>query len=110
MQTSRYILTTVSKIFLVIILAIILFLVGLMVGYGVIGDGSPMDVFNSELWAHIFDFLDRDEATIQFMVAFLISILKEIGSEIISCIQKIRIVIRFSAFNESFNYLTLLFF
>jgi hypothetical protein len=56
MQTSRYILTTVSKIFLVIILAIILFLVGLMVGYGVIGDGSPMDVFNSELWAHIFDF------------------------------------------------------
>ena len=56
MQTSRYILTTVSKIFLVIILAIILFFVGLMVGYGVIGDGSPTDVFNSELWAHIFDF------------------------------------------------------
>lgn len=55
-------------------------------------------------------FLDRDEATIQCMVAFLISLLKEIGSEIISCIQKIRIVIRFSVFNESFNYLTLLFF
>lgn len=57
MQTNRYILTNIIKVLLVILLAIVLFLGGLMIGYGVIGDGSPFQVFNRELWHHILDFL-----------------------------------------------------
>ncbi|KFN90732.1 hypothetical protein TMUPMC115_1755 [Tetragenococcus muriaticus PMC-11-5] len=34
-----------------------LFFIGLMVGYGLIGDGSPMQVFNRTLWQHIFEFI-----------------------------------------------------
>jgi len=28
---------------------------GLMVGYGVIGDGNPKDVLKKETWTHIVD-------------------------------------------------------
>ncbi|MGX7197167.1 DNA-directed RNA polymerase subunit beta [Enterococcus olivae] len=57
MQTNRYMLTSVIKVLLVILLAMILFLAGLMVGYGIIGDGSPFQVFNRDLWHHILEFV-----------------------------------------------------
>ncbi|KAF1301247.1 MULTISPECIES: DNA-directed RNA polymerase subunit beta [Enterococcus] len=57
MRTNRYVLTTLIKIFLVILLAFILFIVGTMIGYGVIGDGMPLKVFNPQLWTHILDFM-----------------------------------------------------
>ncbi|OJG61809.1 hypothetical protein RT43_GL000117 [Enterococcus italicus DSM 15952] len=44
------------KIVLVILIAMILFFVGLMVGYGYIGDGNPTGVFSGKLWQHIFEF------------------------------------------------------
>lgn len=45
------------KIILVILVIAVAFIGGVMLGYGVIGDaGSPMDVFNPELWQHILDF------------------------------------------------------
>ncbi|MEL3970693.1 DNA-directed RNA polymerase subunit beta [Rossellomorea oryzaecorticis] len=42
------------------ILLVILFLaaslaLGAMIGYGVIGDGNPADVFKKETWQHIVD-------------------------------------------------------
>lgn len=52
-KTGIYLL----KIFLVILVIAVAFIGGVMLGYGVIGDGgSPMDVFEPELWQHIFDF------------------------------------------------------
>lgn len=57
MGSSRYILLSISKVLLVILIAIILFFVGLMVGFGVIGDGSPFQVFDGELWDRILDFV-----------------------------------------------------
>ena len=56
MQTSRYVTRMITKILLVIVLAVLLFLGGLMIGYGIIGDGSPFRVFNPEVWDHILEF------------------------------------------------------
>lgn len=58
MKTSRYILYTLIKIMTVFLIAFILFFAGLMIGYGVIGDGSPMDAFQSNLWENLFRFLN----------------------------------------------------
>ncbi|MHC5268149.1 DNA-directed RNA polymerase subunit beta [Enterococcus sp. LJL98] len=57
MKTSHYILYTLLKIMAVFFIAFILFFVGLMIGYGVIGDGSPMAVFHSDLWGNLLRFL-----------------------------------------------------
>ncbi len=57
MNTSRYITITLIKIFLVILLMLILFCAGLMIGYGILGSGRMMDVFQMETWRHIVDFI-----------------------------------------------------
>ncbi|WP_223701103.1 DNA-directed RNA polymerase subunit beta [Sutcliffiella deserti] len=47
---------------LIIILAIMIVaaVAGAMVGYGILGGGSPMDVFNRETWQHIIDLVQKD--------------------------------------------------
>ncbi|HIY56953.1 MAG TPA: DNA-directed RNA polymerase subunit beta [Candidatus Tetragenococcus pullicola] len=57
MQNLRYITISLAKILLVMVLAIVLFFVGLMVGYGIFGNGSPKDVFSPVLWQHIMEFM-----------------------------------------------------
>lgn len=48
----------ILKALLVIILILAAFIIGAMLGYSVIGDGvNPMDIFNKELWQHIFNFI-----------------------------------------------------
>ncbi|HAP3369433.1 TPA: DNA-directed RNA polymerase subunit beta [Enterococcus faecalis] len=56
MSSFRYILVTLLKILVVISLVIILFVVGTMIGYGLIGNGNPMDVFDEKIWIHIMNF------------------------------------------------------
>ena len=56
MSSFRYILVTLLKILVVISLVIILFVVGTMIGYGLIGYGNPMDVFDEKIWTHIMNF------------------------------------------------------
>lgn len=34
---------------------------GLMIGYGVIGDGVPLDALKKETWQHIIDFVMKKE-------------------------------------------------
>lgn len=53
MSSFRYILVTLLKILVVISLVIILFVVGTMIGYGLIGNGNPMDVFDEKIWTQI---------------------------------------------------------
>ncbi|XXM72871.1 DNA-directed RNA polymerase subunit beta [Lysinibacillus sphaericus] len=43
------------RIVLVIVLLAASLALGAMVGYGVIGDGNPADVFKKETWQHIID-------------------------------------------------------
>ncbi|MGX7350970.1 DNA-directed RNA polymerase subunit beta [Enterococcus canis] len=57
MSTKRYILRTLIIIFSVILLMMLLFIIGTMIGYGVIGSGKATDVFNFSIWQHILDFL-----------------------------------------------------
>ena len=56
MSSFRYILVTLLKILVVISLVIILFVVGTMIGYGLIGNGNTMDVFDEKIWTHIMNF------------------------------------------------------
>ena len=56
MSSFRYILVTLLKILVDISLVIILFVVGTMIGYGLIGNGNPMDVFDEKIWTHIMNF------------------------------------------------------
>ena len=58
MSSFRYILVTLLKILVVISLVIILFVVGTMIGYGLIGNGNPMDVFDEKIWTHIMNFFN----------------------------------------------------
>ncbi|WP_227394438.1 DNA-directed RNA polymerase subunit beta [Jeotgalibacillus aurantiacus] len=48
------------RLVLVIALAAGSLLLGLMVGYGVIGDGSPTDALKKETWTHIIDLVTQD--------------------------------------------------
>lgn len=46
------------RFLLIVLLIIVAFAVGAMLGYSVIGDGAnPMDIFNRELWEHILSFI-----------------------------------------------------
>ena len=56
MGTQRYILVSLVKILVVVLLLILLFIAGTMIGYGVIGDGNPFKVFQPSLWLHIREF------------------------------------------------------
>lgn len=43
------------RLIVIPILCIVALLLGMMVGYGVIGDGSPFDALHKETWQHIID-------------------------------------------------------
>lgn len=48
------------RLFLVVLLIAASLAGGLMVGYGVIGDGNPTDVFNKSTWTHIIDLVVKN--------------------------------------------------
>lgn len=48
------------RIIIVIILAIFALVGGLMIGYGIIGDGNPIDVLKVETWQHIIDIVIKE--------------------------------------------------
>lgn len=49
------------RLIIVIILLILSLLAGLMFGYGVIGDGNPVDALKIETWTHIYDMISGKE-------------------------------------------------
>lgn len=57
METSKRILVTILKMLTILLITIVIFIVGAMIGYGVVGKGNMFDVFSGEIWRHIFDFL-----------------------------------------------------
>ncbi|MFD0944027.1 DNA-directed RNA polymerase subunit beta [Savagea faecisuis] len=44
-----------ARVGIVLILAILAIVIGTMIGYSVLGDGSALDVFKKDTWQHIFD-------------------------------------------------------
>lgn len=46
------------RITLFLLLVLLLFVIGLMIGYSVLGDGgSPFAIFSGEVWQKIFEFV-----------------------------------------------------
>ncbi|KYD19831.1 MAG: DNA-directed RNA polymerase subunit beta [Caldibacillus debilis] len=48
------------RILIVLFLIIVCFFIGAMIGYGVIGDGNPFDVFKKSTWTHIYDIVNKE--------------------------------------------------
>lgn len=47
------------RIIVVLIFASAAFIIGLMIGFAVLGDGSPLDVLRIETWQHIVDIVNK---------------------------------------------------
>ncbi|WP_062532201.1 DNA-directed RNA polymerase subunit beta [Jeotgalibaca dankookensis] len=56
---SKPIFRALFWIALFIVLAVVLFAVGLMIGYGVVGGQSTFDIFKPETWRHITDYISQ---------------------------------------------------
>jgi len=49
------------RILVVTLLVVIAFVVGSMIGYGVIGDGEPIEVLEKSTWTYIVDLVNKEE-------------------------------------------------
>ncbi|SFK15810.1 Type VI secretion system protein DotU [Halobacillus dabanensis] len=57
----RRILPIWLRIILVLLFSVAALVIGLMIGYGVIGDGNPTDALEMETWRHIWDIVMKNE-------------------------------------------------
>ncbi|MGX7031076.1 DNA-directed RNA polymerase subunit beta [Vagococcus zengguangii] len=55
--SKKYIITQLIKVIIFLVLFIALFYIGLMIGYGVIGDGNPTEVFGKDVWQYLISIL-----------------------------------------------------
>ncbi|WP_192987672.1 DNA-directed RNA polymerase subunit beta [Carnobacterium mobile] len=49
----------VLKVLLVLVLIAIALILGVMVGYGILGDGNPFAIFDMSTWGHIFSYFTK---------------------------------------------------
>ncbi|MGX7395156.1 DNA-directed RNA polymerase subunit beta [Carnobacterium mobile] len=49
----------VLKVLLVLVLIAIALILGIMVGYGILGDGNPFAIFDMSTWGHIFSYFTK---------------------------------------------------
>lgn len=49
------------RLIIIAFLLLISLVAGLMFGYGVIGDGNPIDALNPKVWTHIYDMITGKE-------------------------------------------------
>jgi hypothetical protein len=47
------------RLLIILFLVIASALVGIVVGFGVIGNGNPLDAFHKETWQHIIDIINK---------------------------------------------------
>nr|WP_255259909.1 DNA-directed RNA polymerase subunit beta [Lentibacillus sp. CBA3610] len=48
------------RLIVVLVLSAVSLVIGLMVGYGVIGDGNPTDALDWDTWQHIIDIVIKE--------------------------------------------------
>jgi uncharacterized membrane protein len=48
------------RVLLVLIFMVISTIVGLVVGYGIIGNGNPQDALDKSTWQHIIDLVEKE--------------------------------------------------
>ncbi|MBG9978486.1 DNA-directed RNA polymerase subunit beta [Ruoffia tabacinasalis] len=51
------VLKTLGKIILFLLFIALFFVLGLFIGYSIIGDGNYWEVLNQDTWQHILDFI-----------------------------------------------------
>lgn len=49
------------RLIVIFVLSIISLVLGLMVGYGVLGDGNPIDALKIDTWQHIIDIVEKEK-------------------------------------------------
>lgn len=49
------------RIIVVLLFSVVALAAGLMIGYGIIGDGVPTDALKIETWQHIIDIVNKTE-------------------------------------------------
>ncbi|WP_281974489.1 DNA-directed RNA polymerase subunit beta [Halobacillus litoralis] len=57
----RRVLPIWLRIILVLLFSAVALVLGLMVGYGVIGEGNPTDALEMDTWKHIWNFVTKTE-------------------------------------------------
>ena len=69
LKNSRNLLfTALLRILVFLIIAIILFALGLMIGYAVLDEGkNPLDIFSKEIWDKIFRFINQQAYKLTFI-------------------------------------------
>ncbi|MFL2128334.1 DNA-directed RNA polymerase subunit beta [Ruoffia sp. FAM 26255] len=51
------VLKTLGKVILFLLFIVLFFVLGLFIGYSIIGDGNYWEVLNQDTWQHILDFI-----------------------------------------------------
>ena len=49
------------RIIVVLLFSAVALVAGLMIGYGIVGDGEPTDALKFETWQHIIDIVNKQE-------------------------------------------------
>ncbi|MEG1503757.1 DNA-directed RNA polymerase subunit beta [Enterococcus sp. 22-H-5-01] len=57
MSSSEHILRNLIRIVAILLAGVVLFIIGSMIGYGVMGGGNPFKVLLPDVWRHILDFV-----------------------------------------------------
>ncbi|MFC4772097.1 DNA-directed RNA polymerase subunit beta [Enterococcus hermanniensis] len=57
MSSSEHILRNLIRIVAILLAGVMLFIIGSMIGYGVMGGGNPFKVLLPDVWRHILDFV-----------------------------------------------------
>lgn len=60
-RSMRRILPIWLRLIIFILLCGGALIIGLMIGYGILGDGSPKDVLKVEAWQHIIDIVKKEK-------------------------------------------------
>lgn len=61
LKPNRRVVPIWLRIIIVLSLSAIALVLGLMIGYGMLGDGAPLDVLKKETWQHIADIVGKKE-------------------------------------------------
>ncbi|SFM16123.1 DNA-directed RNA polymerase subunit beta [Gracilibacillus orientalis] len=49
-----------AKVLIIVLLSLFALMVGLIIGFSILGDGSPLDVLKWGTWQHIIDFVKEE--------------------------------------------------
>src|SRR5699024_9475011 len=61
LNPNRRVIPIWLRLVIVLSLSALALVLGLMIGYGMLGDGAPLDALKKETWQHIIDIVNKKE-------------------------------------------------